>query len=274
MACCTTSTRWSPADKRTLSGRQIKPLASDDCGTKESLKIHKANPQLGGDVFCMKTPLLCIASILVSFSPVLAQKPESSVVPSAGVSARDGFTFGGTTVLFTREGVSQKVEKEIVLENGLRVRPDGTVTLPNGEKTALRNNQILTLHGRIEDAALTQQGIAPLTSGGAVTVLKKQGEEVGIAANDGISISGADALITRNGVSEKLTKEMRLANGTRVKPNGRVTNPDGAEFSLKTDQVLTFDGVVRDIPPRANTNVGTPDAGKSVPGSTERPIPR
>jgi hypothetical protein len=202
----------------------------------------------------MKTSLFLFASLVLSCVSFSAEAPEREVVPSAAVSARDGFTHGGTAVIYTRNGISQKVEKEVVLENGVRVRADGTVTLANGEKAALRNNQILTLQGVLEEVALTPEGVAPVTSGGAP--LKKQGEEVGISANDGISVSGKEALVTRNGVSERLTKELRLNNGTRVKPDGSVTLPDGTQITLKVDQVLTFDGVVRDVPAQVNPTPG------------------
>lgn len=205
----------------------------------------------------MKTPLLLLALLIASSVSLPAQAPSPGVVSSTAVSARDGFTRGGTAITFTRNGVSQKVEKEVILENGLRVRPDGSVILPNGQNATLGNNQILTLQGVIEDTALTQQGTAPVTSGGAP--MKKQGEEVGLAAHDGISVSGGEALVTRNGVTERMAKELKLANGTRVQPNGGVTMPDGTQITLKAEQVLTFDGVVRDIPQRPNTNPGSPN---------------
>ncbi len=193
----------------------------------------------------MKTPLLALASVLASCALLSAQSPVPGVVPSTAVSARDGFTRGSTTVVFTRNGVSQKVEKEVVLENGLRVQPDGSVTLLNGEKASLGNNRLLTLQGAFEDVALTQQGTAPITTGGA-PMKTKNGE----AATDGIRILGTEAWVIRNGASERLTKELRLDNGTRVHPNGSVTLADGKPIVLKANQVLTLDGAVRETADR------------------------
>ena len=65
---------------------------------------------------------------------------------------------------------------------------------------------------------------------------------VGIAASDGITISGLDVLVTRNGVTEKLRHELTLADGTRVQPDGAVITPAGAKVMLRPDQVLTFEG--------------------------------
>jgi hypothetical protein len=49
---------------------------------------------------------------------------------------------------------------------------------------------------------------------------------VGVAASDGITISGLDVLVTRNGLTEKLRHELTLADGTRVQPDGTVTDPN------------------------------------------------
>lgn len=97
----------------------------------------------------------------------------------------------------------------------------------------------------------------PERSPAPAEVVAEKGEEVGISATDGISVSGKDTLVTRNGVSERLTKGMELANGTRVQPDGSITLPDGSKITLKGNQVLTFAGVVRDVPPRENATART-----------------
>jgi len=43
-------------------------------------------------------------------------------------------------------------------------------------------------------------------------------------------MSGNDVIVTRNGISEKLTKELELTNGTRVKPDGAVITSDGVNW--------------------------------------------
>jgi len=79
-----------------------------------------------------------------------AAKPEE-----VGISARDGITVSGTDVLITRNRVSEKLEKELTLENGLRVKPDGTVQLPDGSKITLRGTQVLTFDGKLMDVQPT-----------------------------------------------------------------------------------------------------------------------
>jgi hypothetical protein len=139
--------------------------------------------------------------------------------------------------------VTQKVEKDLTLKNGMKVSADGSVVLPNGEKASLKNNQLLTLNGTFETVALTPQGTALGPSG---STLNKPGEEVAVSAQEGISFSGNQAVVTRNGVSQKLKSELRLGNGARVQPDGTVIYSDGTTTTLKGSQILTFDGVVRD----------------------------
>lgn len=193
----------------------------------------------------MKTSLLLVVSIL-SAQILCAQNVISSTSPSV----RDGFTRSGTDIVFTRDGVTQKVEKEIVMTNGMRVRPDGSVMLPNGEKASLGNNQLLTLQGTIETAALTQQGTAPVTTAGSPPT--KKNAEIGISATDGVSVSAGAAVVTRNGLTTQLDTELKLPNGIRVQPNGEVTFANGKKMTLRGDQVLAFDGSIVNAPPILN----------------------
>jgi hypothetical protein len=107
----------------------------------------------------MKSSLFSALSWLIAGCLVCAQ-----IVPGGTVSARDGFTKPSTEVLFTRGGKTQILKKEIRLTNGLSVRPDGSVLLPNGEKTSLLNNQLLTFQGTMESVALSPEGTAPVSS--------------------------------------------------------------------------------------------------------------
>jgi hypothetical protein len=67
-------------------------------------------------------------------------------------------------------------------------------------------------------------------------------KEIGISAHDGISLSGTDVLITRNGNVEKLAKEFTLESGLRVEPDGTLILNDGSKMGLRPTQLLTFDG--------------------------------
>ncbi len=81
---------------------------------------------------------------------------------------------------------------------------------------------------------------------------KAAAKEVGIASSDGITLSGTDVLVTRNGVTEKLTKEITIGEGIRVKPDGTILSADGGTLTLRPAQIRTFDGkFVNSTPPVA-----------------------
>lgn len=77
------------------------------------------------------------------------------------------------------------------------------------------------------------------------------GEEVGIASQDGIRLSGAVVLVTRNGVTEKLIKPVELQNGTKVMPDGTMMLKSGDKVPMRGGQLLTFDGKLMESDSRA-----------------------
>jgi hypothetical protein len=82
--------------------------------------------------------------------------------------------------------------------------------------------------------------------------------EVGIARRDGITVSGGEAYVTRNGVTQKLVKDLKLPSGVTIQPNGAILFASGAHASLQADQLLTLDGRVLDIPNDPNVNPAPP----------------
>jgi hypothetical protein len=164
-----------------------------------------------------------------------------------GASARDGFTLRGAEVVLTKNGVTTKVDRDLILPNGLRVLANGSVRNRDGSSTALRPNQLLTLEGTFEDVVLTPEGVAPVSSvdtGGAAKA------KAGAGARDGFMMVGADVFMTRSGVTEKVKSEVRLPNGALVKPNGTVTLGNGNSIVLRPDQMLDLSGVLHDAPVR------------------------
>ncbi len=91
---------------------------------------------------------------------------------------------------------------------------------------------------------------APIALEAATPAPTRKDLEVGVSATDGVSVSGGAALVTRNGATTKLEKELKLTNGTRVQPDGTITFADGKALVLHGDQVLTFDGTIVVAAPR------------------------
>lgn len=160
-----------------------------------------------------------------------------------GASARDGFTLRGTEVVLTRNGVTTKVDRDLILPNGLRVMANGNIIMRDGSSTALRPNQLLTIEGTFEDVLLTPQGVAPVSS-------VDTGPTPSVGSREGFFVSGTEVFMVRGGVAEKVKSEVRLPNGTLVKPNGTVVLGTGNTVVLRKDQVLDLEGVLHDAPAR------------------------
>lgn len=93
--------------------------------------------------------------------------------------------------------------------------------------------------------------------------------DVGVSSTDGITISGTDVLVTRNGRTEKLTKELELQNGLRIQPNGTIFTRDGSKVTLRPLQILTFEGRFLNVPIKesvapTNTTTTTVTTGTAV----------
>ena len=67
-------------------------------------------------------------------------------------------------------------------------------------------------------------------------------DAVGISSQDGLTMSGTDVLITRNGVSERLTKEMTFASGAKIMADGTLVGTDGSKTMMRPGQIVTLDG--------------------------------
>jgi len=97
--------------------------------------------------------------------------------------------------------------------------------------------------------------------------------EVGVSSRDGITVSGASALVTRNGVTETLTKELELPNRFRVQPDGTIITPDGGTMKLRASQVLTFEGKLLDSPIMESVAPKTLPAATTTTTTTTAPVP-
>jgi len=172
-----------------------------------------------------------------------AQLPSQPTVNSANRqngAVRDGFTLSNGQVMVTRDGVTQRVVQEFVLTDGTHLFPNGDIILYTGDRRHLKPNQLLTLDGMIQDTPVTAQGVAPVYPPGAT-----KDPVVGVSSQDGITVSGADTLITRNGITEKVNKPFQLSGGVVVNPDGSFSK-DGKSLILRENQVLGFDGILRD----------------------------
>lgn len=99
-------------------------------------------------------------------------------------------------------------------------------------------------------AAEPSSVVSPAAAGG--------GEQVGVGKRDGVTISGNEAFITRNGTMEKLVRELSLPSGVTIRPDGTMILPDKTDATLRSTQLLTLEGKVVDLPLDPNVNPTLP----------------
>lgn len=124
---------------------------------KTSLSALTAAGLFAGTAFA-QAPASATTTTTTVASPAGTTSPGSDV----GVSSRDGVTMSGADVLVTRNGVTEKLTKELELPGGLRVLPDGTVVTAEGGKITLRPTQVLTFQGKFLNAPIRETGAAPV----------------------------------------------------------------------------------------------------------------
>jgi hypothetical protein len=192
--------------------------------------------------------LLAVSQAQTPLNPNIPDPPQRAI--RTGSNARDGFFVRDTHVFMVRDGVTTRVDREILFPNGLRVLPNGTVTMRDGSERTLIPNQWLDFEGSIDDT------VAQSPTGVEKTTVTQVSRESGVSARDGVTISGTDVFITRNGVTEKVIVDTKLPNGVIVSPNGSVHMGDGSRVMLRPEQVLDLHGVLHEAPIAPNPAVG------------------
>jgi hypothetical protein len=187
-------------------------------------------------------------------------RPRGLLGPEAvATTSADGFWLRQKVPVMTQFGVTEPLTDNVALPNGLRVQKNGTVTLLNGDKSELQPNRLLTFDGQFVPLPGTMESEA----GTVPTVPDVSGANkraIGLGSRDGITISGTDVLITRNGVTDKVTTDLRMPNGALVRPDGRVTLANGHHIILRPDQLLDLNGKLREVPVQPNPPVPAPSS--------------
>lgn len=116
-------------------------------------------------------------------------------------------------LFFVQEGVFNRVDREVIFPNGIRLRADATVLTPDGKVIRLQDGQGLSTAGK------TLQAIDHVMFLGGKLVLQKDGSLIGLPA----------------GV-------MGMSDGTKISASGLITTRSGAQFTLKEGQRMTLPG--------------------------------
>jgi hypothetical protein len=209
----------------------------------------------------MKSILTATIISALALSAVVAQDVGPTIArpnpnapnepPAVATTPNDGYWLRHNVPVLTLNGITTELRNDQLLPNGLRVQHDGTVTLRSGQTSTLQQNLLLTLDGQFVALPAAMQAAAGTTPTHP-DVSRAQAKEVGLSGKDGITVSGTDMLITRNGVTDKITAEVKLPNGAIAKPDGTVILANGQKILLRPDQLLDLNGKLHEAPVQPN----------------------
>jgi hypothetical protein len=94
--------------------------------------------------------LLLLAGASAAFADTGTQTTVITTTSAAPIAvARDGFTESYAQVMITRHGVTRALQDSVKLQNGVVVRPDGTIVVPGKMNRSLHSGDWLSFDGTL-----------------------------------------------------------------------------------------------------------------------------
>jgi len=141
-------------------------------------------------------------------------------VRAADPTAVKSVQFKNGTVLVTlQSGDTQTATNEITLPEDIKVMTNGVFTVKGGKKRNLRDRQSLDADGNLTSPDGT---VEPVTD----HVVMKRGR----------------LMLVKDGESKPATGEIKLADGSRIRPDGTITGADGRIRRMLDGQIYKFSG--------------------------------
>src|SRR5262249_44266093 len=139
--------------------------------------------------------VLLVLCCFIGFSLKLAGKDAEAV---------DRVTYKGGKVLIIQNGKQVPADKEIVLPHQIKVSTNGIFTVNDGKPRELKEGQTLNKEGML------------LSPDGSIQPVM-----------DHIAMKNGKVIVFEDGQTKPLDRELLLANGTKVLPDGTLRTPDG-----------------------------------------------
>jgi sugar lactone lactonase YvrE len=102
--------------------------------------------------FSFSVLLLAVAASASFADTTQTTVTTTTTAPAPVITVRDGFTENYSQVYVTRNGSTKLVNDNMKLANGIVVRPDGTVIVPNKMNRSMHSGDWLTFDGTLTRA--------------------------------------------------------------------------------------------------------------------------
>jgi len=137
--------------------------------------------------------------------------PDGSIEP-----VFDQVAMKGGRVVVVRDGQAGPLAGPMISPNNLNVSPDGSCVYPDGSRTRLMDGQLFRLDG------------------------------TAIVPKDTVTLKNGRVVVQRDGslISLSPVQIMGMNDGTRVRGDGLIQNPDGTTVQLHEGQTILVEGVI------------------------------
>ena len=136
---------------------------------------------------------------------------DGTVVP-----VEDHIAMKGGKLMLVRDGESTKAAAEVLLGDGTRVKPDGTIKGPDGRLRRMLDGQITRFSGAT------------------------------IAATDTVTVKDGQVILQKDGgkVILKSGQTIAMSNGSKVSSDGTVTRMDGTKTKVAEGEIYKLPGIL------------------------------
>jgi len=125
----------------------------------------------------------------------------------------------GAVLVSLQSGDTQTATNEITLPESIKVMTNGTFTVRGGKQRKLRDGQILGADGNLTSPDGTVEPVV-----------------------DHVVLKGGRLWLVKDGERQPATSEVRLGDGTRIRPDGTITGTDGRIRRMLDGQICKFSG--------------------------------
>ena len=132
----------------------------------------------------------------------------------------DGYVMKDGVLMQVKSGLIASQDQDVDLESGDKLAKDGTITRKDGTTMVLREGEMINAKGEVmrrKDDLVNMDGVT-----------MRNGKMMKWEANKLIAVD----------------KEITLANGAKVAPNGSVTMKDGTKLTLNNGEIFTSKGEI------------------------------
>lgn len=176
----------------------------------------------------MKKIFIIILSVFISVG-VVAQEKMAAMQDLKMKQTKDHVMMKDGKMMLIKDGKMVMMYEDMTMANGTVVSSDGTIKTKGGKTRMLLNGDIVDMKGKVTSKKVKDDRW--------VKNHKKM--------KDHVTMKRGKMMLMKNGEFFVVDKNMKLANGTVIAPDGKVNMKDGSTMQMKNGDQIFMDGKVK-----------------------------